>query len=772
MDIFDTLDGETAIATTFADPADVERYRRAKARGLSDQEAFKYGDNGIGKWGDDTTRADDPIVALPRDLPGVAHNRRVLVSGPAGTAVARVADVMPKRENIRNGAGIDLNPATAAAVGATAGKVPVSWKFIDDPEQQTGGKSAADIFDEVASGGGADIFDQVDYTPPEEPKIEPPKPQLGAAEKQQATDQQAIEAAQLSGAHPRADRAIHAATAPVFPIPRVDQQPTIDPAAPVLEQIRQGARQFNAAAANAGAGLVESLESPLGIATLGTSVLPQVAGRVVSGAFAADMLRHVPEQVKQAYEAPTLQGKLEGALGALTSLGFGGLAGKHALKGNKPAVGETPNIELLEEPATKGGEQQNATTQDIIAQAQERARSEGEGIQPGQQPAEATGAPAPPYGAGQEGYAFDPRGSEGFARFQVEQPKADIFDQVIAETAVEGSGSAVTGLDLPAEPIRPGPDSGLTGRPIEDQRQNGPEPRQYGPIQDAGQTGAEVAGSELTPQGPLTFQPFAELPVEIPKAGNPAFSDIHEAARAAAISDSQTGLDYGRSQKHTEGPGQPGSVMRKEWDLVYKPEFVKAEQAKAELLRQQPPPNILASEEPARLSEPDALGSSGGQKDMAIYAYDPASGKKVGVASYSVYEGVPRIDFVEVLPEAQRKGIGTQLLREVQAHYPDSPLQWTYASKPGEALRAAYERQPEAGERLEPVFRAPVPDLLQARKIPELKGKMIPDGEERVLIEGTEAVIPKERAADAAWGEAHNRKSLLEAFRDCLAKAA
>jgi hypothetical protein len=41
-------------ASSFADPNDVAAYRRAIAQGKTPAEALKVGDNGIGKWGDQT----------------------------------------------------------------------------------------------------------------------------------------------------------------------------------------------------------------------------------------------------------------------------------------------------------------------------------------------------------------------------------------------------------------------------------------------------------------------------------------------------------------------------------------------------------------------------------------------------------------------------------------------------------------------------------------------------------------------------------------------
>ncbi len=55
----------TVIASSFADPKDVAAYKRAIAKGKTEKEALKVGDNGIGKWGDNTARDDMPMCALP-----------------------------------------------------------------------------------------------------------------------------------------------------------------------------------------------------------------------------------------------------------------------------------------------------------------------------------------------------------------------------------------------------------------------------------------------------------------------------------------------------------------------------------------------------------------------------------------------------------------------------------------------------------------------------------------------------------------------------------
>ena len=122
------------MASSFADPADVLAFRRCKAKGKTDQECFKVGDNGIGKWGDDTT-APRPMVALPpedwKPLGTRARGASVEVSANGRFVTCELRDTMPAKKNIKNGAGIDLNPAACAALGL---KPPVmvraAWRWV------------------------------------------------------------------------------------------------------------------------------------------------------------------------------------------------------------------------------------------------------------------------------------------------------------------------------------------------------------------------------------------------------------------------------------------------------------------------------------------------------------------------------------------------------------------------------------------------------------------------------------------------------------------
>ena len=124
-------------ASSFADTADVAAYRRCKARGKSDQECFKVGDNGIGFTGMDCSREDKPMCALPVEVWAERWGKKINAAGRTvlvrynGKVIAGVlGDTMPKLANIKNGCGIDLNPSFAKALGLRPPfKVAVEWAW-------------------------------------------------------------------------------------------------------------------------------------------------------------------------------------------------------------------------------------------------------------------------------------------------------------------------------------------------------------------------------------------------------------------------------------------------------------------------------------------------------------------------------------------------------------------------------------------------------------------------------------------------------------------
>lgn len=122
----------TGFASSFADKADVHAFAKCRQRGLSERYCFREGDNGIGKWGADTT-ADRPMCALPyEDWEHLEHpaGTLVLVTANGKTILAELQDTMPHRASITNGAVIDLNPAAVQALGLTPPiMAPAAWRW-------------------------------------------------------------------------------------------------------------------------------------------------------------------------------------------------------------------------------------------------------------------------------------------------------------------------------------------------------------------------------------------------------------------------------------------------------------------------------------------------------------------------------------------------------------------------------------------------------------------------------------------------------------------
>ena len=122
-------------ATSFADPADVAAYKKCKAQGMSDSEAFKFGDNGIGCWGDDTT-TDEPCCALPPEhmearwgSVKAAKHKKVLVTINGVEVECVLKDRLPREVHK-----IDLNPGACAKFGLTPPvKIKAAWRWVDKP---------------------------------------------------------------------------------------------------------------------------------------------------------------------------------------------------------------------------------------------------------------------------------------------------------------------------------------------------------------------------------------------------------------------------------------------------------------------------------------------------------------------------------------------------------------------------------------------------------------------------------------------------------------
>lgn len=128
----------TGLASSFADPADVEAFRKCKAQGHSDEYCFAKGDNGVGCWGDDCSEGSGASCAVPpEDMEerwgsvNAAKHKQIRVSANGKTEIVTLKDRMPHKENITNGAVIDLNPDTAKALGLTPPfMVAANWEWV------------------------------------------------------------------------------------------------------------------------------------------------------------------------------------------------------------------------------------------------------------------------------------------------------------------------------------------------------------------------------------------------------------------------------------------------------------------------------------------------------------------------------------------------------------------------------------------------------------------------------------------------------------------
>lgn len=130
----------TVKASSFADKRDVWVFEQCKKKGHTDTYCFRYGDNGIGCWGDDTT-TDEPMCALPPDdmikrwgSVKAAKHKRVLVQTNDTLVDCILADRMRWKRNIPRGqAQLDLNPGASEVLGLDPPfVVPAEWAWADD----------------------------------------------------------------------------------------------------------------------------------------------------------------------------------------------------------------------------------------------------------------------------------------------------------------------------------------------------------------------------------------------------------------------------------------------------------------------------------------------------------------------------------------------------------------------------------------------------------------------------------------------------------------
>jgi GNAT superfamily N-acetyltransferase len=78
-------------------------------------------------------------------------------------------------------------------------------------------------------------------------------------------------------------------------------------------------------------------------------------------------------------------------------------------------------------------------------------------------------------------------------------------------------------------------------------------------------------------------------------------------------------------------------------------------------------------------------GMIGDQMDLTMNLVGP-EGQRLGRVDYSVYDGQPAIQMIEVAPEFRRQGVATELLRNLQLEYPDQEIDWGSLTADGSQL--------------------------------------------------------------------------------------
>ena len=95
---------------------------------------------------------------------------------------------------------------------------------------------------------------------------------------------------------------------------------------------------------------------------------------------------------------------------------------------------------------------------------------------------------------------------------------------------------------------------------------------------------------------------------------------------------------------------------------------------------------IFEADQPLRLHQ-ELLNAHHGQLDMQIQAF--MGDNRVGILNHSVYEGIPRIENIEVAENFRRQGIGTAMVQHLANEYPGVEIEWGLRTDDGVAFHDA-----------------------------------------------------------------------------------
>jgi len=101
-----------------------------------------------------------------------------------------------------------------------------------------------------------------------------------------------------------------------------------------------------------------------------------------------------------------------------------------------------------------------------------------------------------------------------------------------------------------------------------------------------------------------------------------------------------------------------------------------------------------------------------GQMDCTIELVSP-NGEVQAHLHYSVYDDVPHIQMIQVLPCQRRRGYATRMLADLQARHPEQEINWGTTTTAGEALRRALPRR-----------EVPTPEATGLARLARLRGRL------------------------------------------------
>jgi hypothetical protein len=86
------------------------------------------------------------------------------------------------------------------------------------------------------------------------------------------------------------------------------------------------------------------------------------------------------------------------------------------------------------------------------------------------------------------------------------------------------------------------------------------------------------------------------------------------------------------------------------------------------------------------------IGGDDWQKDMRTSVKIGEDEVAFADWDYDKFEKIPRLKMIEVTQIYRRKGIATQLIKDIMKNIGSSKIEWTYPTDEGEALRNSLEK--------------------------------------------------------------------------------